>query len=123
MLLEGEPGPATPPRALETDEIAIVIAQYRAAAGRAKKAGFDGIELHAANGYLIDQFLQDGSNKRTDRYGGSIENRARFLFEVVDAVIKVFPRTASAYASDRAIRSTKCMTATPRPYFLTWPRS
>lgn len=91
VLLEGKPGPATPPRALETDEIAGVVEQYRAAARRAKDAGFDGIELHAANGYLIDQFLQDGSNKRTDRYGGSIENRARFLFEVVDAVTKVFP--------------------------------
>ena len=52
--------------------------------------GFDGIELHAANGYLIDQFLQDGSNKRTDRYGGSVENRARFLFEVLGAVSKVW---------------------------------
>ncbi len=91
VLLEDEPGLATPPRALETEEIAGVIEQYRAAAQRAKEAGFDGIELHAANGYLIDQFLQDSSNKRTDRYGGSIENRARFLFEVVDAVTKIWP--------------------------------
>ena len=91
VLLEREPGLATPPRALETEEIAGVVEQYRAAAQRAREAGFDGIELHAANGYLIDQFLQDGSNKRTDRYGGSIENRARFLFEVVDAVTKVWP--------------------------------
>jgi N-ethylmaleimide reductase len=91
VLLEGKPGLAPSPRALEIDEIAGVVEQYRAAAQRAKKAGFDGIELHAANGYLIDQFLQDGSNKRTDRYGGSIENRARFLFEVVDAVTKVWP--------------------------------
>jgi N-ethylmaleimide reductase len=91
VLLEGKPGLATPPRALGTEEIVGVVEQYRAAAQRAKEAGFDGIELHAANGYLIDQFLQDGSNKRTDRYGGSIENRARFLFEVVDAVTKVWP--------------------------------
>jgi N-ethylmaleimide reductase len=91
VLLEGKPGPATPPRALETLEIAGVVEQYRAAAQRAKDAGFDGIELHAANGYLIDQFLQDSSNKRTDRYGGSIENRARFLFEVIEAVTKVWP--------------------------------
>ena len=91
VLLEGGPGLATPPRALKTEEIATIVEQYRAAAVRAKKAGFDGIEIHGANGYLIDQFLQDGSNKRTDRYGGSIENRARFLFEVVDAVTAVWP--------------------------------
>jgi N-ethylmaleimide reductase len=89
-LLEGKPGPATPPRALETEEIAEIVEQYRAAAQRATAAGFDGIELHAANGYLIDQFLQDGSNKRTDRYRGSVENRARFLFEVLDAVRQVW---------------------------------
>ncbi|GGE98595.1 alkene reductase [Aliidongia dinghuensis] len=91
VLLEGQPGPATPPRALRTDEIPAIVEQYRAAAERAKGAGFDGIEIHAANGYLIDQFLQDGSNRRTDRYGGSTENRARFLFEVVDAVTTVWP--------------------------------
>jgi N-ethylmaleimide reductase len=91
VLLEGKPGLATSPRALETWEIAGVVEQYRAAAQRAKEAGFDGIELHAANGYLIDQFLQDGSNARTDKYGGSIENRTRFLFEVVDGVMKVWP--------------------------------
>jgi N-ethylmaleimide reductase len=91
VLLQGGPGLATPARALETAQIAGVVEQYRAAAQRAKEAGFDGIELHAANGYLIDQFLQDSSNKRTDKYGGSIENRARFLFEVVDAVTKVWP--------------------------------
>ena len=91
VLLEGAPGPATPPRVLETREIAGVVKQYRAAAERAKKAGFDGIELHGANGYLIDQFLQDSSNKRTDIYGGGIENRTRFLFEVLDAVTSVWP--------------------------------
>lgn len=91
VLLEGRPGPATPPRALATDEIALVVEQYRAAAERARRAGFDGIELHGANGYLIDQFLQDGSNRRTDIYGGSIEGRSRFLFEVVDAVTTIWP--------------------------------
>ena len=91
VLLEGQPGPATPPRALATGEIPTIVEQYRAAAERAKDAGFDGVEIHAANGYLIDQFLQDGSNDRTDRYGGGIENRARFLFEVVDAVTTVWP--------------------------------
>jgi N-ethylmaleimide reductase len=91
VLLEGGFGSATPPRALETEEVALVVAQYRAAAERAKRAGFDGVEIHGANGYLIDQFLQDGSNRRTDIYGGGIENRARFLLEVVDAVMTVWP--------------------------------
>jgi N-ethylmaleimide reductase len=77
---------ASPPRALETAEIARVVEDYRKAAENAKIAGFDGVELHGANGYLIDQFLKDGTNQRTDQYGGSIENRARFLMEVVDAV-------------------------------------
>lgn len=78
------------PRALETDEVASVVDQYRTAAANAKKAGFDGVEIHAANGYLIDQFMRDGSNKRTDRYGGSIENRTRFLLEIADAVLEVW---------------------------------
>jgi N-ethylmaleimide reductase len=80
----------SPHRALEAAEIAGIIEQYRAAAVNAKKAGFDGVELMAANGHLIDQFLQDNSNKRTDRYGGTIENRARLLFEVFDALISVW---------------------------------
>lgn len=74
------------PRALETDEIPPIVEQFRQGAVNAIAAGFDGIELHGAFGYLIDQFLQDGANQRTDRYGGSIENRARFLLEVVTAV-------------------------------------
>jgi N-ethylmaleimide reductase len=78
------------PRALETSEISEIIAQFRQAAVNAKQAGFDGIELHGAFGYLIDQFLQDGSNQRQDKYGGSIENRARFLLEVVEAVTQVW---------------------------------
>lgn len=79
------------PRALETEEIPVIVADFRKAAENAKRAGFDGVELHAANGYLFDQFLHDGSNKRTDRYGGSIENRARFLLEAVDALLEVWP--------------------------------
>ena len=75
------------PRALELAEIPGIIADYRHAAANAIKAGFDGVELHAANGYLVDQFLRDGANQRTDAYGGSIENRARFLLEVMDALI------------------------------------
>jgi N-ethylmaleimide reductase len=69
------------------DEIKEIVAEYRRGAANAIRAGFDGIELHGANGYLIDQFLRDGANKRTDEYGGSIENRARFALEVVDAVV------------------------------------
>jgi N-ethylmaleimide reductase len=82
---------ASAPRALETAEIARVVEDYRKAAENAKIAGFDGVELHAANGYLVDQFLRDGSNKRQDRYGGSVENRVRFLSEVLAALITVFP--------------------------------
>jgi N-ethylmaleimide reductase len=78
--------PFETPRALELSEIPVIISHYRSAAINALKAGFDGIEVHAANGYLLDQFLRDGSNHRTDAYGGSIENRARFLFEVLAAV-------------------------------------
>jgi 2,4-dienoyl-CoA reductase-like NADH-dependent reductase (Old Yellow Enzyme family) len=78
------------PRALETEEITGIVDDFRRGAERAKAAGFDGVELHAANGYLIDQFLQDKTNKRADRYGGSVENRARFLLEIVDAVIAVW---------------------------------
>ncbi len=78
------------PRALELSEIPGIIADYRRGAENAKRAGFDGVEVHGANGYLLDQFLQDSTNKRTDEYGGSIENRARLMLEVVDACIEVW---------------------------------
>ncbi|AOB30364.1 NADH:flavin oxidoreductase [Bordetella sp. H567] len=78
------------PRAMAAVEIPLVIEEFRQAAERAKQAGFDGVELHAANGYLPDQFLQDGSNLRTDAYGGPIENRARFLLEAVEALVGVW---------------------------------
>ena len=78
------------PRALELHEIAPIIEEFRAGARRALAAGFDGVEVHGANGYLPDQFLQDGSNKRQDDYGGPIENRARFMLEVTDAAIAVW---------------------------------
>ncbi len=84
--------PIPTPRALETQEIGGVIAQFAKAAQNAMTAGFDGVEVHAANGYLIDQFLRDRTNKRTDQYGGSIENRIRFLMEVMDAVVSVAGR-------------------------------
>ncbi|GLR27615.1 alkene reductase [Limnobacter litoralis] len=79
------------PRALELSEIPGIVADYRRAAERALEAGFDGIEVHAANGYLLDQFLRDGSNKRTDAYGGAIENRCRLVLEVLQAVLEVWP--------------------------------
>jgi 2,4-dienoyl-CoA reductase-like NADH-dependent reductase (Old Yellow Enzyme family) len=78
------------PRALDLEEIPGIIEDYRRAAENAKAAGFDGVEIHGANGYLIDQFLQDSTNKRNDVYGGPIENRARFLLEVTDAVVSVW---------------------------------
>ncbi|CAM2155403.1 N-ethylmaleimide reductase [Pararobbsia alpina] len=82
--------PVTPHRALETHEIAGIVEDFRQAALRAKKAGFDGVELHGANGYLVDQFIQDGSNKRTDEYGGPVENRVRFMRESLEALISVY---------------------------------
>ena len=78
------------PRALETHEIPQLIEAFKKGAENAMKAGFDGVEIHGANGYLIDQFLQDGTNKREDQYGGSIENRARLALEITDAVISVW---------------------------------
>jgi len=82
--------PVSPHRALDIEEIAGVIEEFRVAARRALEAGFDGVELHGANGYLVDEFIQDGTNKRMDAYGGSIENRARFLREAVEALISVW---------------------------------
>lgn len=78
------------PRALETAEIAGIVEAYRQGAANAKAAGFDGVEIHGANGYLLDQFLQDSTNQRRDQYGGSLENRARLLLEVTDACIGVW---------------------------------
>ncbi|WP_277374032.1 alkene reductase [Pseudomonas sp. AA-38] len=78
------------PRALETEEIAEIVEAYRQGAENAKAAGFDGVEIHGANGYLLDQFLQSSTNQRTDQYGGSVENRARLLLEVTDAAISVW---------------------------------
>jgi N-ethylmaleimide reductase len=77
------------PRALSTEEVKATVEDFRKAAENAKAAGFDGVEIHGANGYLIDQFIQDGTNQRTDEYGGSVENRARFALEVVKAAVDV----------------------------------
>ncbi|MGV3578323.1 alkene reductase [Brevundimonas sp.] len=78
------------PRALTVEQIQAIVGDYAHAAQMARKAGFDGVEVHAANGYLIDQFLKDGANKRDDSYGGSVENRSRFMLEVVAAVVAVW---------------------------------
>ena len=88
------PVPFETPRPLELDEIPEIVASFVAAARNAREAGFDGVELHSANGYLLDQFLQDNVNARTDQYGGSLANRARLLLEVVDAV-------AALWSADR----------------------
>lgn len=82
------------PKAMSHQDIASLLKEFEAAAQNAKVAGFDGIEIHSANGYLLDQFLQDKTNQRTDEYGGSIENRLRLLGQVIEAVTK-------AFASDR----------------------
>lgn len=78
------------PRALRDDEIPAIVQAFKQAAANAKEAGFDGVEIHGANGYLLDQFLRDGSNKREGPYGGSLENRARLTLEVVAAVVSVW---------------------------------
>jgi N-ethylmaleimide reductase len=90
MTADGKVVSYETPRALETSEIAGVIDSFRQAAINAREAGFDGVEIHGANGYLIEQFLQSHTNLRTDRYGGSIENRARLLMEIAQAVIEVW---------------------------------
>ena len=82
--------PFVTPRALETDEVVSIVEDFARGAANAKAAGFDGVEIHAANGYLPDQFLRDGTNQRTDRYGGSVENRAQFLLEVTGAAVDVW---------------------------------
>jgi 2,4-dienoyl-CoA reductase-like NADH-dependent reductase (Old Yellow Enzyme family) len=88
LLRPKQPYPV--PRALDLEEIPAVIETYRVGAKNAKIAGFDGVEIHGANGYLLDQFLQDSANKRKDRYGGPIDNRARLMLEVTDAVVEVW---------------------------------
>ena len=90
MTADGKPAPYETPRALETSEIAGVVDSFRQAARNALRAGFDGVEIHGANGYLIEQFLQSHTNLRTDRYGGSVANRTRFLMEITQAVIDVW---------------------------------
>lgn len=97
--------PKTPfvtPRALDRSELSGIVEAYGKGAENAKRAGFDGVEIHGANGYLLDQFLQDGSNQRTDDYGGPVENRARLMLEVTDAVASVWgPRRVAMHLAPR----------------------
>ncbi|MDR8398373.1 alkene reductase [Paraburkholderia sp. USG1] len=95
--------PYAVPRALRVEEIAALVQDFRTAAKNAQAAGFDGVELHGANGYLLDQFLQDSTNHRTDEYGGPVANRARLMFEVVDAAISVWgPDRVGLHLAPRA---------------------
>jgi N-ethylmaleimide reductase len=98
------------PRALETDEISGIIQDFVNAAKNALRAGFDGVEIHGANGYLIDQFIQDGSNRRTDQYGGSKENRARFALEVTEAVAGAIGSDRTGILFPQAVNSMTCTT-------------
>ncbi len=106
------------PRALDADEIPAIVAAYAEATKNARRAGFDGVEVHAANGYLIDQFLQDKTNRRTDAYGGSVENRTRFLLEVVDAVVAAWaPGRVGVHLAPRG-DSNDAGDSNPAPLFL-----
>ncbi len=101
---EGELVPFVRPRALNIEEMPYIVAQYERAARNAQAADFDGVEIHAANGYLLDQFIETGTNRRTDTYGGPIENRTRLLFEVAEAVMRIWGLIASACGCRRWAR-------------------
>ena len=101
------------PRALETDEIPAIVQDYRHAALCARQAGFDGVEIHSANNYLLDQFLRDSTNRRTDRYGGPPENRRRLMLEVVEAVgkdaaLSAAVRCGTSSRARRRLRPQQC---------------
>lgn len=110
------------PRALETSEIAGVVRDFRRAAENAVAAGFDGVELHAANGYLVDEFLQDGSNQRTDRYGGSVLNRCRFALEVMEALAEVWGAERTGIKISPSTRNNDMMDSDPLATFGTLVR-
>ncbi|MFD1331348.1 alkene reductase [Methylopila musalis] len=105
------------PRALEIDEIPGIVAQYAQAATNAIAAGFDGVEVHGANGYLLDQFLRDGANRREDAYGGSIENRARFLLEATEAAIGAIGRERVGVRLSPTSTVNDCADSNPEPLF------
>lgn len=110
------------PRALESEELPLVVNDYRVAAENAKRAGFDGVEIHAANGYLLDQFMRDGANKRTDAYGGSIENRLRLTLEVVRAVLTVWPAGRVGIRLSPVTPANDLTDSDPQPLFETLVR-
>lgn len=110
-----EPHPT--PRALETSEIPGIVEQYRHAAECAKRAGFDGVEIHAANGYLLDQFMRDKTNHRTDQYGGSIENRVRLTLEVTQAVVDVWGADRVGIRLSPISPANDCGDSNPEPVF------
>jgi N-ethylmaleimide reductase len=109
--------PTSMPRALESEEIPEIVADYARAATNAAHAGFDGVEIHGANGYLVDQFLRDGTNKRTDAYGGSIENRARLALEVVDAIVNVLGKRKVGIRLSPVTPSNDASDSDPQPLF------
>jgi len=109
--------PHPQPRALEVDEIRQIVADFAHAASTARKAGFDGVEIHGANGYLIDQFLRDGSNHRTDEYGGSIQNRSRFLLEVVEAVTQAIGADRTGLRLSPVTPANDASDSNPAPLF------
>jgi N-ethylmaleimide reductase len=105
------------PRALELHELSGIVAQFQTAAENAKAAGFDGVELHGANGYLLDQFLRDGSNRRADADSGSVRNRARFPLEVAEAVIGVWGSQRVGYKLSPTLQATRCPIPTRSKHF------
>jgi N-ethylmaleimide reductase len=105
------------PRALDISEIPGIVDDFRKAAANAIKAGFDGVEIHGANGYLIDQFLRDGANKRTDSYGGSIENRTRFMKEVMEAVIGEIGASRTGIRISPVTPASDMSDSNPQPLF------
>jgi N-ethylmaleimide reductase len=105
------------PRALAASEIPGIVSDFGSAALNAKTAGFDGIEIHGANGYLIDQFLKNGPNHRSDNYGGSVENRARFGLEVVDAIVKVYPKNRIGIRLSPVSPANDAVTSDPNQVF------
>ncbi|PJI40994.1 alkene reductase [Ferrovibrio sp.] len=105
------------PRALRLDEIPAIVDGYRKGAANAVAAGFDGVEIHGANGYLLDQFLRDGINQRTDAYGGSIENRARLLLEVTEAIVKEIGADRTAIRISPVTPANDAVDSNPQPLF------
>ena len=119
MIRNGVPGfePTSAPRALQTEELSGIVADYARAAQNAIDAGFDGVEVHAANGYLVDQFLRRNSNQRTDAFGGSIENRARFLNEVMTAIVQQIGGNKTALRISPVTPANDAFDDQPQPLF------